>query len=264
MGWLLVTVFVASLLGSLHCVGMCGPFALLASSTDRQRFSAWPIVSYNLGRMLTYTLVGGLFGTLGMALNHITGRYGEQISIWQQTATWFAGALMIAVGLVGLIRFFGMTIQLPSLARPLQRVLQTAFKKIVALSPVRRALLIGMLATLMPCGWLYVFAISAAGTGNPWVGMLLMFAFWAGSVPILVGLMLGTNLFRKVSTRWHKQIPAMMSMLVIATGCFTLAYRAPHAVFAQSKVVTESANVQAQIEQIDHTTLPCCQTEETK
>ena len=50
--------------------------------------------------------------------------------------------------------------------------------------PVARALLLGLFSTLLPCGWLYAFAVLAAGTGGPWTGMLVMAAFWAGTVPV--------------------------------------------------------------------------------
>ena len=71
--WVLLgTVLIASLLGSLHCVGMCGPFAMLAAASDQQRKSAlFPAMAYSLGRLATYTIVGVIFGSLGMALNRI-------------------------------------------------------------------------------------------------------------------------------------------------------------------------------------------------
>ncbi|MBL8856276.1 MAG: sulfite exporter TauE/SafE family protein, partial [Planctomycetaceae bacterium] len=55
---LLVTVFVASLLGSLHCVGMCGPFALLAGTGDGRSFRAAPTMAYSAGRLISYVAVG--------------------------------------------------------------------------------------------------------------------------------------------------------------------------------------------------------------
>ena len=264
MSLLLATVFVASLLGSLHCVGMCGPFALLASAAGRSRTPLMPTFAYNLGRMMTYVMVGGLFGTLGMALNRLTGRSAESISIWQQSAAWFAGGLMIVVGLVGILRFYGIRVQLPSIARPLQSLLQSAFKRILKLSPNRRALFIGLLATLMPCGWLYAFAITAAGTGSPVYGMLVMLAFWSGSVPIMAALMLGTNYLAWLGRGFQKQVPLMMSCLVITTGVFTLFYRAPHSMFADPITVTDFDQLQLQVENIDHNSLPCCQTEAGK
>ena len=83
---LLGTVFLASLLGSLHCVGMCGPFALLASSNPRGRSAAVvPTMAYSLGRLITYSVIGLIFGGLGMAINR-----GSAINQWQQTATYLA------------------------------------------------------------------------------------------------------------------------------------------------------------------------------
>ena len=90
---LLGTVWVASLLGSLHCVGMCGPFALIAGGADKARKAAlFPTFSYSFGRLVTYSLVGFVFGALGMTLN-----LGASIGNWQQAATYVAGVMMVLI-----------------------------------------------------------------------------------------------------------------------------------------------------------------------
>ena len=77
MTTILATVFVASLLGSMHCVGMCGPFAILAGTGDGKSFQWKPTIAYSLGRLISYSLVGLLFGTMGLdfrRLHHAAGR----------------------------------------------------------------------------------------------------------------------------------------------------------------------------------------------
>ncbi len=172
--WVLLgTVMIASLLGSLHCVGMCGPFAMLAAASNQQRKSAlFPAMAYSLGRLATYSIVGLIFGSLGMALNH--GRslmFGIPFSSVQQTATLVAGGLMIAVGLIALGRQLGLRIKLPTLGGRLQTILQTQYRRVAGQPPVRKAFSIGALSCLMPCGWLYTFAIVAAGTASPARGL---------------------------------------------------------------------------------------------
>ncbi|HMP78412.1 MAG TPA: sulfite exporter TauE/SafE family protein, partial [Pirellulaceae bacterium] len=105
---LLTTVFVVSLLGSLHCVGMCGPFALLAGThgrpsgpgTDSPARHRWAAVAgYHAGRLATYTLLGLVCGGLGMIVDFGGALYG-----WQRTASYLAGGVMIGVGIWALLR----------------------------------------------------------------------------------------------------------------------------------------------------------------
>lgn len=252
---LLGTVFVASLLGSLHCVGMCGPFALLAGSSAETRKSAIaPTLAYSLGRLISYSMVGAVFGTLGMALNS-----GTSFSNWQQSATYVAGGLMIVVGVIALARSLGWQIRLPKMFRPVQQVLQNGFSKTKSMSPLNRALTVGILTSLMPCGWLYTFAITAAGTGSPFWGTILMATFWAGTVPIMTALMLG---FSRIGVSFQKHVPVTMAVLVIAVGVFTLAFRAPIAIAGdQFKVVSGQDELVEQVNDIDHEELPCCASE---
>lgn len=255
--WVLLgTVFIASLLGSLHCVGMCGPFALIASSQSEQDKSTLvPTAVYSLGRLATYSIVGIIFGSLGMALNR-----GTSFAPWQQTATYVAGGLMILVGLVALARQLGWKIQLPSVAGHLQTILQSQFQNIIKQPPIRKAFLIGALTCLMPCGWLYAFAIVAAGTGSPVWGAAVMAVFWAGTVPVMVALVLGLS---KLGTSIQKRIPVAMASLVILVGVFTIAFRAPVAIGNDSNVVDRSGSDRPnalieQVHSVDHTELPCC------
>lgn len=250
---LLGTVFAASLLGSLHCVGMCGPFALIAAAEPQRRKSAIvPTFAYSFGRLITYSAVGAIFGMLGMALNA-----GTSFTDWQQSATLVAGLVMVLVGLIALARCLGWRITLPRVFSPVQRVLHSAFKRTKELPPATRALTIGLLTSLMPCGWLYTFAITAAGTGSPLWGAVLMATFWAGTVPIMVTLMLG---FDRIGTSIQKHIPATMAVLVIGVGLFTIAFRAPVALAGeQFQVVDDQEQLVQQVRSVDQEQLPCCQ-----
>ena len=139
MTTILATVFVASLLGSMHCVGMCGPFAILAGTGDGKSFQWKPTIAYSLGRLISYSLVGLLFGTMGLAINQSGSLAG-----WQQSATWLAGAAMITVGGIALFRQFGGRLKLPRFSGPLQRTLQRVFQYGKTMPPLRRAWIIGI------------------------------------------------------------------------------------------------------------------------
>lgn len=273
---LLVTVFVASLLGSLHCVGMCGPFALLAGTGDGRSFRAAPTMAYSAGRLISYVAVGILFGGLGMALNKSLA-----FSSWQQNGTIISGVLMVLVGTVALARQFGLQIKLPRVAGPLEKMLGSVIRFGRQMSPIRRATLIGLASSLMPCGWLYVFALAAASTTSPIWGGLVMVAFWAGTIPIMVTLGLGWG---RLSGKFQAKVPLVMSVMVVLIGAFTIVYRSPvdlgtmvtndRVVSADEKENSPSSNpatstilvvpqnTQEAIEQIqslEQEQLPCCQ-----
>lgn len=247
---LLGTVFVASVLGSLHCVGMCGPFALLAGASKEKKAAWAPTAAYSLGRLVTYAIIGFVFGALGMALNA-----GTAFATWQQSATYVAGTLMILVGCIALLRHWGVRVALPKVFQPIQGLLQKGFSRTKRMKPVARALTIGALTSLMPCGWLYTFAITAAGTGSPWYGMLLMSVFWAGTVPIMTALVFG---FNRIGRSFQKRVPVLMASLVIVVGVFTIGYRAPVTLGQQPEVVSGDQNLIQQIREVDHEKLPCC------
>jgi sulfite exporter TauE/SafE len=231
---------------------MCGPFALIAgASPERRKAAIGPTFAYSGGRLVTYSIVGLVFGALGLALNR-----GTSFASWQQTATYVAGGLMIVVGFIALIRHFGVRIKLPKVFSPVQKILQAGFAKAQSLPPLKRAFTIGALTSLMPCGWLYTFAITAAGTGSPFWGVVVMAVFWAGTVPIMSALMLGVD---KIGTSIQKRLPVLMAGLVIMLGMFTLAYRAPVTIGAEPHVVSGTENLTQQLIAVDQETLPCCQ-----
>ncbi len=253
MGILLGSVFLASLLGSLHCVGMCGPFALLAGTDPARRQSSLvPTAAYSFGRLVTYSIVGVIFGALGLALNA-----GTSFAPWQQTATWVAGGLMIAVGLIALARQLGWKVKLPGFGLRLQKILNRLFQRATNQPPLRKAFVIGALSSLMPCGWLYTFAIVAAGTGSPITGAAVMAVFWAGTVPVMVMLVLGAA---KISHSVQQRLPVAMASLVIVVGVFTLAFRAPVAIGGET-IVADREDLVQQVQSIEQSELPCCHDE---
>jgi len=249
---LIITVFLASLLGSAHCVGMCGPFALIAgmSSPDDKRTSLWPTAAYNLGRLLTYIVVGIIFGGLGLAINH-----GTSLAGFQRGATFMAGMLMIVVGTIAMLRQFGWGIRLPGLTVPLHRALLKIFRTSARMRPIHRATLIGMMTTLMPCGWLYAFAITAAGTGSPFAGAATMAVFWLGTLPLLAAFAAGVH---RLSDSFRARVPLVMASLIVVVGLFTLFFRAPITVGQDSYVVDGIDQSVEQVQQVDQHELPCC------
>ncbi len=211
---LLAAVFVASLLGSLHCVGMCGGFvAFYAGGAARPR-PFGPHLAYHLGRLATYVALGAVAGALGRGVDLA----GEAAGVGRSAAV-AAGGLMTVWGLMALLRAAGVGI--PQAALP-EAARGRAVRWLSALAqrpPVTRAALLGLSSTLLPCGWLYAFAVIAAGTGTPLFGALLMAAFWAGSVPLLAGV--GAS-FALLGERLRRHLPVASALLLIFIGLASL------------------------------------------
>ncbi len=207
---LLTAVLVASLLGSLHCVGMCGGIVALcmgsASSSER---SPRLLAAYNGGRLVTYAALGVVSGAIGKAVDLGGGAVGLP-----RLAATVAGALMIAAGLVAIARTMGIKAGCARLPAFAQRWLQRGMSMAMSQPPVRRSAIIGLLTGFLPCGWLYAFVAAAATTGDPLWGAAVMTAFWLGTVPALLAVGFGVRLVAKPLQR-HLPTVGAFCMLVV-------------------------------------------------
>jgi len=225
---LIGTILVASLLGSMHCVGMCGAFVAFACTSapdDRAPRRSWLpphaslIIAYNGGRLLTYTLLGALAGLLGQAID-----LGASAIGLQRAAAGLAAAFLIGFGVISILRIKGVRVPKMPIPTPLQRVVAAGHRRAMDMSPIMRALVVGLLTTLLPCGWLYAFAVAAAGTGNPLLGAVTMAAFWMGTLPALVAL--GASL-QHLGGSLAARMPLLTSLAIVVVGLLTLAGRLP-------------------------------------
>jgi sulfite exporter TauE/SafE len=219
---LLVPVAAASLLGSVHCAGMCGGFVAIAGDGVSGKARVLTQLTYNAGRLVSYVVLGALAGALG----HGIDLAGSAAGIGRLAAV-VSGSLMILWGLGALletqgVRLVGVRLRLP--AR-----LNRALAALRGLPPMWRALSLGLATTVLPCGWLYAFAVTAAGTGSPVHGALVMAAFWAGNAPVLLGL--GVLLSHAVG-RAHRYLPVLSAAVIFCIGLFTVSVRANLPAFA--------------------------------
>lgn len=212
---LISAVFTASLLGSLHCAGMCGAFMLFAVGADRSPTRAERArlhLAYHGGRLVTYTILGAVAGTLGAALD-----FGGSFVGVQRIAAAVAGALMIGFGVVTIARLRGAKWRLPGAPAPVRKLVERAQVRAMKLPAGVRALTIGLMTTLLPCGWLYAFVITSGGTGSPWLGALTMAVFWAGTLPVMVSLGVG---LQAAAGPLAKRLPMLTALAVVAVGLF--------------------------------------------
>lgn len=192
-------LFTVGVLTSIHCVGMCGGIMLSQSinKDNKSKFdSIKPALLYNVGRVLSYTVIGGIVGALGSVLSlSIPAKAGLQI---------FAGVFMIIMGLnmSGFSLFRKFIIKLPRSACSVKKKPKTPF-------------LIGFLNGLMPCGPLQTMQLYALGTGSAFNGALSMLLFSLGTVPLMLTFGALSGLITKGYT---KTILKFSGILVVVLG----------------------------------------------
>ncbi|MDF2819621.1 MAG: heavy metal transporter [Clostridiales bacterium] len=205
-------LFGIGLLTSLHCVAMCGGINLsqcvpqkTVENVKTGKFASLrPSILYNLGRVISYTVVGGIVGGLGSVISFS----GEAKGLVQL----IAGAFMVIMGL-NMLNLF------PWLRRLNPRMPKIFARKINQQKIKNRnsSLYVGLLNGLMPCGPLQAMQIYALSTGSPIKGALSMLLFSLGTVPLMFGLGALSSILSKKFT--HKMTSAS-AVLVVFLGIF--------------------------------------------
>jgi sulfite exporter TauE/SafE len=201
---------------------MCGGFVAIVGDgvTGRARFLTQLV--YNFGRLVSYVVLGGLAGALGQAVDLAGNAAGIG-----RVATIASGSLMTLWGLGALLETQGVRVLRGRVSVP-ERITR-ALGSLRQRPPMWRALALGLSTTLLPCGWLYAFAVTAAGTASLWHGALVMAAFWAGNLPVLLGL--GVALSALVG-RLRRHVPVLSAAVIFGIGVFTVTTRANLPAFA--------------------------------
>ena len=219
---LLVPVAAASLLGSIHCAGMCGGFVAIAGEGTRGKARMLPQLSYNAGRLVSYSVLGAVAGSLGHALDLAGSAAGIG-----RVAALVSGAIMILWGMGAFLETQGVRVFRGRWALP-KRV-TAGLAALRRLPASWRGFVLGLATTLLPCGWLYAFAVTAAGTASPLHGALLMAAFWSGNLPILLGL---GAAFGAAIGPLRRHVPLLSAAVIFGVGLFTVSARANLPAFA--------------------------------
>jgi hypothetical protein len=182
----MLTAFVAGLMGSAHCLGMCGGIATALGATRASGARALQPVLYQLGRVCGYGIAGAVAGALGAGVG-----IGFPGSRWSEILR-LATALVVV--LIGLDIAFGASarsrwMRAPERlgARLWRHVVPTA-RQHLPRSPAARALSLGLLWGWLPCGLVYSVLVAAAVAGSASAGALTMLAFGLGTWPAMLGL----------------------------------------------------------------------------
>lgn len=204
----LITAFVLGFAGSLHCAGMCGPIVLAMPAVGPTvTTQVAGRLAYNGGRLVTYGMLGVIFGSFGQLL----GMVGVQ--------RWVS----VGAGLVILAGLFAWPVRNGAslIGRPVSQ-LKRALGKLLQRRTVGSQFLFGGLNGLLPCGLVYVACAAATATSSLLSGLQYMLLFGLGTVPMMFGLgIAGRFLHARLQGRVQRVIPvalAVMGVLLILRG----------------------------------------------
>ncbi len=199
---IILTGFVLGLMGSLHCAGMCGPIAL-SLPLHGKGIGAKVLsgIMYNLGRTVTYGIMGAIFGLVGQGLSLVG---------FQQWVSVAMGALMI------------LSVLLPSLFKsvqpqkiPIVGMVRKGIQRLFVKRSFGGLFLIGQLNGLLPCGLVYLAIAGAIGTGDVTTGTLFMILFGLGTIPMMLGISLVGNM---ASVAIREKVNKVIPVLVVVVG----------------------------------------------
>ena len=211
----LYSMFMLGLLGTGHCIGMCGPL-IFAFPARTGKFS--PHVFYHLGRTLTYVVMGGMMGAIGVALAKIATSAGSDPQAWifriQIGLRLLAALFLLIFGLsrLGVLSEPGwLAAASPNKIPGFKKVLKSA-----ALQTGKSEMFIlGLMLGLLPCGLSYGALARARPTGSIFDGGVLVLAFAIGTIPGL--LLLGTGA-SKIFQRYRRQSDILAGLLMLYMG----------------------------------------------
>lgn len=210
--------FLVGLLGGVHCVGMCGGIvATLGMGLPQEKRMQWSaqlpyLISYNSGRLFSYTVAGLLVGGAGALVTDLL--LLQQAKLVMQTV---AGLFMVALGLYLGGWWFGLA-RVEKVGSLLWRHIEPFARKLMPIRSVPQALIMGLVWGWLPCGLVYSVLIWAISAGSAVEGGLLMLSFGLGTLPNLfaMGLVAG-----KLSS-WIRQpaVTRVAGVLVVGLGLY--------------------------------------------
>jgi uncharacterized protein len=200
----ILAAFLVGLVGSLHCIGMCGPIAIALPVPDSSNLSFFTgRILYNLGRVVTYSFLGAVLGLIGSKI---------ALAGAQQFVSIILGIIIIITVLLPQKHknYFAQHPATRKLAHPLKSNIGVLFKK----GTFSAMFLIGILNGFLPCGLVYIALAGAIASGDAISGAAVMILFGLGTVPA----MFAASVFGKfinigIRTKIRKAVPVLAIIL---------------------------------------------------
>ena len=201
---MLISALVLGLLGSFHCVGMCGPIAFVLPVDQSNTYrKVLQIAIYHFGRLLSYSILGLVFGIIGKGL-YLFG-FQQQLSI-------IIGIVMIVVVLIPYKTFAKYNFSKPlfKIISKVKSSLGSALKK----KTLDTFLTIGFLNGFLPCGLVYMAVFGAIASGNAFEGSLYMMVFGLGTIPLMTSVIYFSNFLKgALRQKIQKAIPVFVVII---------------------------------------------------
>jgi sulfite exporter TauE/SafE len=201
---MLISALIFGLLGSFHCVGMCGPIAFLLPVDHNNNIrKLGQIAIYHFGRLSSYAIIGLLFGLLGKSFS-LFGLQ-QQLSI-------LVGALMILVILLPYKKFSKYNGSKP-IFKIVSKVKSNLGKQLKRKSP-DTFYTIGFLNGFLPCGLVYMAVFGAIASGTALEGSLYMAVFGLGTIPLMTtAIYLGNFINLNIRSKIRKAVPVFVILI---------------------------------------------------
>jgi sulfite exporter TauE/SafE len=200
--------FALGLAGAGHCLGMCGGIAAALNLGGHRSLAV--SLSYHVGRIASYTLLGGALGLLAGAVD---------IAAWTIGLRYLAGLLLIGMGLYVADWWRGMTL-LERAGSTLWRPVQKFSSRLLPIRHWPQAFALGLCWGLMPCGLIYSSLAWAATSQSLVQSATLMFLFGLGTLPVMLATSLGAD--RLQGFLRQRGLKVVIALLLIASGLWTL------------------------------------------
>ena len=209
---MLYTAFILGLISSFHCIGMCGPIAMMLP-VDRQNETkkATQIITYHLGRLTAYASIGFIFGLLGK---------GFFLAGIQQKMSIFIGVIMILIVLIP-----EKTFSKYNFSKPVYKIIaniKSNLGKQFRNKSYKSLFTIGLLNGFLPCGMVYVALFGAIAMQSASFGIVYMILFGLGTVPLMTTIVYVNSMlqlpFRNKIQKLIPYVAVIIGILFILRG----------------------------------------------
>lgn len=204
----MMNFLVAILLGlssNLHCLGMCGPLAMAVPMDRRSNATiSWNLIQYHGGRILSYSVLGFLFGALGSSF--------QFLGVLQILSVVFGVAMLIFAWKKWWLQYLEKWVMSIGVSALFNR----NYKQLIQSKSPIRLFALGALNGFLPCGMVYLALANALLTGNVWSSALSMVFFGIGTMPALfiVGFAAG-KISNAVRQKMNSLVPYLMSLVAL-------------------------------------------------
>jgi len=211
-----LSAFVIGLLGSGHCIGMCGGITtMLTSAIAQQQNSSkqFKLVSaYHLGRIFSYSLIGAI---VGFSSSIAAKSMGVPLGFLRIVAAIFLILLGLYLG-----QWLMLLTKIESFGKVLWRYLSPLSKRFIPINNAKQAIALGAVWGWLPCGLVYSTLTWSLASGNAMSGALIMASFGMGTLPALLSISLGTFGIKSLLT--NAKFKKIMAFIIIMYGIYSL------------------------------------------